>query len=373
VLQVSAAPHHILMTADAVGGVWTYALDLAAGLTAHGTRTTLVLLGPGLDASRRAQAESVPDLVLVESGLPLDWLAGSAEAVIETGRAVADLAVRHRVDSVHLNSPALAAAPGFDLPVVGACHSCLATWWDAVKGGAQPVDFAWHTALLARGYAACAELVAPSNAFSLATRRRYGLLRAPRVVHNGRPAGAVAEVAERIVLTAGRLWDEGKDLATLDRAAALLDMPVFAAGPVEGPNGAAVRLPSLSLLGTLNEAGVAGWLARGPVFVSTARYEPFGLAVLEAAQAGCALVLSDIPTFRELWDGAARFVKPGDAEGFAGAIAEVSQNREQRSSLGVAARRRGEGLTASAMVGGIAAIHAGLVNRTTSRGRSVAA
>ena len=40
----------------------------------------------------------------------------------------------------------------------------------------------------------------------------------------------------------------------------------------------------------------------------TALYEPFGLAVLEAAQAGCALVLSDIPTFRELWDGAALFV-----------------------------------------------------------------
>ena len=39
-----------------------------------------------------------------------------------------------------------------------------------------------------------------------------------------------------------------------------------------------------------------------------ARYEPFGLAVLEAAQAGMRLVLSDIPSFRELWDGAATFV-----------------------------------------------------------------
>ena len=45
-----------------------------------------------------------------------------------------------------------------------------------------------------------------------------------------------------------------------------------------------------------------------PIFVSVSRYEPFGLAVLEAAHAGCALVLSDIPTFRELWQGAASFV-----------------------------------------------------------------
>lgn len=33
-----------------------------------------------------------------------------------------------------------------------------------------------------------------------------------------------------------------------------------------------------------------------------------GLSVLEAAQAGCALVLGDIDSLRELWDGAATFV-----------------------------------------------------------------
>ena len=67
-------------------------------------------------------------------------------------------------------------------------------------------------------------------------------------------------------------------------------------------------------------AHVARHLARQPIFVSTALYEPFGLAVLEAAQAGCALVLSDIPTFRELWDGAARFVPARDDGALACAI-----------------------------------------------------
>jgi hypothetical protein len=46
---------------------------------------------------------------------------------------------------------------------------------------------------------------------------------------------------------------------------------------------------------------------RSPVGPSV---EPFGLAVLEAAQAGCPLVLSDLPGFRELWDGAALFRRP---------------------------------------------------------------
>ena len=60
------------------------------------------------------------------------------------------------------------------------------------------------------------------------------------------------------------------------------------------------------------DLGISEQLGARPIFVSVARYEPFGLAVLEAAQAGCALVLSDIPTFRELWGGAALFVPAND-------------------------------------------------------------
>ena len=39
-------PRCVLMTADAVGGVWTYALDLARGLSAQGVQVSLALLGP---------------------------------------------------------------------------------------------------------------------------------------------------------------------------------------------------------------------------------------------------------------------------------------------------------------------------------------
>jgi glycosyltransferase involved in cell wall biosynthesis len=60
--------------------------------------------------------------------------------------------------------------------------------------------------------------------------------------------------------------------------------------------------------------------------------------VLEAAQAGCALVLSDTRTFRELWSGAALFVKPTDARGFADAITQLLRDSEGRDRLGSAAR-----------------------------------
>jgi glycosyltransferase involved in cell wall biosynthesis len=59
------------------------------------------------------------------------------------------------------------------------------------------------------------------------------------------------------------------------------------------------------------------------VFAAPARYEPFGLAILEAARAGCSRVLGDIPSLRELWDGAARFVDPGDPRTLRAALQEA--------------------------------------------------
>jgi glycosyltransferase involved in cell wall biosynthesis len=81
-------------------------------------------------------------------------------------------------------------------------------------------------------------------------------------------------------------------------------------------------------------------MARTAVFVSPALYEPFGLAVLEAAQAGCALVLSHIPTFRELWDGAALFVAPGDLRALADGLTRLIEDAALRARFADAAEWR---------------------------------
>jgi glycosyltransferase involved in cell wall biosynthesis len=360
------------MTVDAVGGVWSYATALAAALVPRGFRTTLAVIGPSPSAAQRDAQP--PGIDLVETGQPLDWLAESEEEVRQSAETVAALASACGADLVQLNSPALAGFVRFAVPVIGLCHSCLATWWDAVRGGSMPSDFAWRTEALRRGYAACDALVAPSAAFAAATARVHALPSAPEVVLNGcAPAPLGTGAADR-VFTAGRLWDAGKDLATLDRAAPRIALPVEAAGPVRGPHGEQVSLPHLHLLGTLDAAAIRRRLATRPIFVSTARYEPFGLAVLEAAQAGCPLVLTDIPTFRELWDGAAVFAAPGDDVAIAHALNAISRDREQGRWLGVAAARRARRLTADRMADGMAAIAARLLEgRAAHEGRSAAA
>ena len=64
-------------------------------------------------------------------------------------------------------------------------------------------------------------------------------------------------------------------------------------------------------------------MRRSAIFAAPSRYEPFGLAVVEAAISGAALVLADIPTFRELWSDAALFVSPDDSNGWSRALTEL--------------------------------------------------
>jgi glycosyltransferase involved in cell wall biosynthesis len=357
----------VLLTTDTVGGVWTYALDLARALSEIDITTVLVTLGPPPGEAQRAAVANTGGVTLVESAAMLDWLAPDATTVAAAGRCVAEIAEAQRVDLVQLNAPALAAQIAFAVPVVAVAHSCLASWWDAVETGPVPEDFAWRDSLTRAGLLAAAAVVAPSHAFAAATRRVHHLPELPSVVYNGRsPLSQSPRPRAPHAFTAGRLWDRGKDLATLDRAASL-GAPILAAGPLVGPGGDTVTFNHLTCLGSLDSAALGAQLGAQPVFVSAARYEPFGLAILEAAQAGCALVLSDIPTFRELWGDAAIFVSVRDAEGFAAAIARLLADPVERARLGAKASRAAERYTAAAMRDGMAAVYASVTRRADDR------
>lgn len=352
-------PHRlrVLMTADAVGGVWTYVLDLAAGLEAAGLAVTVAMLGPPpSEAQRRAAAAR--RLSVIETDLPLDWLAEDPPAVAAAATRLAEIVRVTGADLVHLNSPALAAGARYGVPVVGACHSCLATWWDAVRVGEPPEDFRWRTAVLADGYRACDALIAPSAAFCAATLAHYGI--EPRCVPNGRAwvaRGARPARENPYVFTSGRLWDAGKNVAALDAAARRMRGHVVAAGPLVGPLGETAPLSSVIPLGVLDANAMAEQLSAAAVFASLALYEPFGLGVLEAAQAGCALVLSDIPTFRELWDDAALFVPPDQPATAAAVLDALLDNAQRTARLGSRARARASAFAVPAMVEGVLRVY----------------
>lgn len=345
-----SAKLRVFMTTDAVGGVWQYSVDLCRSLCAQEVEVGLALLGPPPGPTQRLAAEAIAGLSLIETGEDLDWIAADSDQVEASAEHIAELADSYEAQIVHLNSPALAASVDFHAPVLAVSHSCVGTWWRAAGTGAFPNDLAWRDRLHRLGLHRADMVLTPSHSFAAATLAHHGLRQMPRVIHNGRVELPLAEAAMHdFAFTAGRLWDSGKNVEVLDRAAGRLTIPFKAAGACSAPHGEAISFDHLYALGRLDEAALGRHLAARPVFVSAARYEPFGLAVLEAASAGCALVLSDIPTFRELWDGVAHFVDPDDDAGFAEAIEMLIGDAALRLSRGEAARRHARRYSAATM------------------------
>ena len=361
---MSGSQHRVLITTDAVGGVWTYSLDLARGLARLDIGVVLAVMGPSPSAAQKKMARAVPDLRLIDTGLPLDWLAPDADSLAAAGAAIAKLAAKEQVDLVQLNAPALAAAAGFAMPVIAVLHSCVATWWDQVHGPDTPLpaDFAWRTECVRAGLAAADIVVTPTNSFGALVQRCYGLKEAPRTVYNGRsPLSLSTQAPHDFIFTAGRLWDQGKNMRALDQAAATIGVPVHAAGPLQGPHGERVAFDHLNSLGNLDEPSMSRWLSARPVYASPALYEPCGLSVLEAAGAGCSLILADIPTFRELWEEIAIFVDPNDPAAFAQACNDLVCDDFERAVIGRAAMERAEYFTPDAMAAQMATLYRALL------------
>lgn len=294
----------ILMTADAVGGVWTYALDLARAFHHGGIQTALAIMGSPPSECQRAEAACIPSLQLYESSFKLEWMDEPWDDVECAGPWLLAIEKEFRPDVIHLNGYAHATLP-WQAPKLVVGHSCVLSWWRAVHGEPAPPSWRRYEETVARGLHAADLVAAPTHAMMNALEFHYGPLPRRVVIPNGRdPAAFQSGPKQELILTAGRLWDRAKNIEILDRVAPRLTWPVSAAGTGDSAN--------LHMLGQLASDVLAAWLARTSIYVLPARYEPFGLSVLEAALSGCALVLGDIPSLRENWNGAAVFVPPDD-------------------------------------------------------------
>jgi glycosyltransferase involved in cell wall biosynthesis len=159
-------------------------------------------------------------------------------------------------------------------------------------------------------------------------------------------------VKERFVFSAGRLWDEAKNIDALCAAAADVSWPTFVAGDAAGPTGTFGGSGAVRCLGRLAPEHLEPWYQRASIYALPARYEPFGLSVVEAAAAGCALVLGEIRTLRENWSGAALFVPPDNRRALARAIESLIHDDDRREWLGSRAQERSARFTVDAMTDG---------------------
>src|SRR4051794_6510192 len=91
------------MTADTVGGVWTYSLELACALSGKGTYVSLATMGAPVTGDQRRSAECIPGLNLYESAWRLEWMDQPWQDVDAAGDWLLALADRVRPDLIHLN------------------------------------------------------------------------------------------------------------------------------------------------------------------------------------------------------------------------------------------------------------------------------
>jgi glycosyltransferase involved in cell wall biosynthesis len=302
------------MTADTVGGVWTYAIELSRALARHDVEVALLTMGAPLSASQRRDAASVDRLSVFETSLKLEWMDDPWDDVRRAGDQLLALEREVRPDVIHLNGYAHAALP-FVTPTLVVAHSCVLSWWEAVKREPAPAAWDRYAEAVAAGLHAADRVVAPSLAMLDALHRHYGPLRHASVVYNGIDHARFAPAAAKrpVVLAAGRAWDEAKNVGALASIAGSLDWPVHLAGPDRHPQtGQRLGFENVVPLGTLAPDAMRQAMAEAAIYALPARYEPFGLSILEAALSGCVLVLGDIPSLREIWGDTAIFVPPDD-------------------------------------------------------------
>jgi glycogen synthase len=366
-------PLRVLMTADAVGGVWQYSIDLVTGLAHRGVHALLATMGPRPSEEQRRQARAIPNLALAESEFALEWMPDPWRDVDAAAEWLLDLQANFGADVIHLNGYAHAAL-NWHKPVIVVAHSCVYSWWRAVHGIAAGTEWSEYGRRVNAGLLTADAIVAPSAAMAMAIEREYSIAAAKiRVIHNFTGASPMDfSPKEPFVLAAGRIWDQAKNITLLSSIAPQLDWEIRVAGTAR-PELSQLQPGAVRFLGELTHPEMLQEMARAAIFAHPALYEPFGLSVLEAARAGCCLVLSDIQSLRELWDGAALFINPRDPRRWASELNALASDSVRRQSLGEAALSHANNYCGSASIDKYCDLYASLLELSCKAEKEAAA
>jgi glycosyltransferase involved in cell wall biosynthesis len=360
----------VLVTADTVGGVWSYTKELVTGLVRRGIDVTLVSFG---NIPTPAQTDWIEPLRQVDfhpTAFRLEWMQ-EAEQDIENSRDfLMSIIDESKPDVLHLNQYCYGSLP-VSMPKIVVAHSDVVSWWAAVKNEA-PDDVAWmrwYRQAVGDGLAAATTVVAPSHWMMQQIETWYLVPQHSQVIYNGRsPTLFNPHIAkDDYILSVGRLWDAGKQVSLLTQ----IDppSPVFVVGAEEHAdatlrgNGAFEDMSDrIHLKGPQNEAQLRHWYGRAAMYAATSRYEPFGLAPLEAAFSRCAIVANDIPSFREIWGDSVCYFDANDRGSLQRQLEHLHSNRQLRLTLSNLAYNRARvRYTADRMVDDYVSLYKSLV------------
>jgi glycogen synthase len=364
----------VLITADTVGGIWTYARELVCGLVRRGVDVTLVSFGHIPEPRQLAWTEGLRNLDFRPTAFRLEWMQDSADDIAASSEYLLNVIHETSPDVLHLNQFCYGALD-VDLPKLVVAHSDVVSWWVAVHSEEPPQSdwISWYRDTVWRGLDGATTVVAPSRWMISQIEQYYGPQPHVGVIYNGRspqwfnPHGA----KEEMVLTVGRLWDSAKQVSLLTQYDC--GWPVVIVGETEHPDEAyrgddtrIVCEGTLELKGKQTSEQLTSLFSRAGIYAATSRYEPFGLALVEAALSRCVILANDIPSFREIWGETACYFNANDAASLRDTVLELRANRSsRRQHAELAYQRARRRYTADRMVDEYMETYVGLTAQRT--------
>ena len=348
----------VLITADTLGGVWVYTRELVTGLIRRGVQVTLVSFGEIPGRERTGWLDALPGIDFRPTAFRLEWMQDSEANLEASAKFLLEVVREVNPELLHLNQYFYASLP-CDVPRLVVAHSDVLSWWAAVHGE-PPREDPWihrYREMVTRGLSRATAVVAPSRWMLEQLSKHYLRPACASVIYNGRSPSLFDPNTRKdeYMLSVGRLWDCGKQVSLLTEWE--LPMKTVVVGSELHPDQAfrseeqQPRSARVQFLGPQSPQALRRLFSRASIYAATSRYEPFGLAPVEAALSRCAIVANDIPSFREIWGDAACFFRHNDAHSLAATVMRLhSDRRLQRKYANSAYERARARFSADRMV-----------------------
>jgi len=329
----------ILMTTDTAGGVWSYAIHLSELLSIQGIQIVLAAMGTGISQGQRKQIEQLQKkgVKVVFNKMKLEWMEDSQEDIVRATDWIWQLYKSESPDLIHLNNYGQ-VTQDWDVPTVLVAHSCIASWWKAVKRTPLPFRFNSYFRMVSEAFEQADAVVSPTYSIQKSFQKLYGVRSNQLVIYNAvRRSHQIYSPKRKILFAAGRIWDEGKNISLLLDAAKNIKSEIYIAGPVDGNYS---QPANVTFLGELSKKQVSSWMRMAMAYVLPVKYEPFGLSFLEAASHSTALIGGNIDTLKEIWGDAMTYVNPFNVKELTETCNALTEDMERTIQLGKKAYQR---------------------------------
>lgn len=305
----------ILITTDNVGTIWNYTMELIAGLEKEGYEITLAVINKSINEERKKQISCFKNIRIYYGNYKSEWMEDPWEDVDEAGEWLLNIRDEFHPDIVHLNNYSFGAL-NWGIPVITFAHSDVISWWKAVLKYPYPNRLNEYFKRVKFGLENASVILAPSESAMHSLNQTFGNFPNQRIIYYGRSLPRISTTAKnKTVFSIGSVLDSAKNISLVINSAPMFQWKVKIAGPSAGNDEVEFSAHRyVEFLGDLSSEKIFKYLAKSPLFVLPAKYEPFGLSVLEAALSGCALILGDIDSLKEIWGDAAVYVDTEDSD-----------------------------------------------------------